>query len=150
MPAGMDCSFVRASLRELPRFDMNTTNEQRKQTLENLLADEDRFKVATNRVPELKEINQLIARSPEEEQLFNSLDETESWPYDPMMECPSWMLFDDDDVMAALKTTSRHHMKKELKKREAAGWTRIHKVHLIPADWWTLTCNCATIARAEA
>lgn len=106
---------------------MNTTNEQRKQTLENLLADEDRFKVATNQVPELKEVNKLIARSPEEEQLFASLDDSETWPYDPFTFCPHWMSFEDDDILEALKTTSRHHMKKELKKREAAGWTRARK-----------------------
>ena len=106
---------------------MNTTNAQRRQTLENLLADEERFKVATNQVPELKEINQLIARSAQEVDLFHALDESECWPYDPLLECPEWMFFDDDDIMEALKTTSRHHIKRELKKREDAGWTPVRK-----------------------
>lgn len=109
------------------RFDMHTTNEERKQTLENMLADEDRFAVAVNQVPSSEEINKLIARNPEEEELFNSLDHSEAWNYEPNMECPSWVLFDDDNILEALKTTSRHHMKKELKKREEAGW----RPHLI-------------------
>jgi len=91
---------------------MNTTNEQRKQTLENMLADEERFKVATNQVPDLKKINHMIARSEEERHLFDSLDETIDWPYDPYTECPDWMLFDDDDILSALNTTSRHHVKR--------------------------------------
>lgn len=101
---------------------MNTTNEQRKQTLENLLADSERFQVATNQVPTPQEFNQLISRSSEEEVVFNTLDQTETWPFTPYTDCPYWMTFDDDDIMEALKTTSRHHMKKELKKREEAGW----------------------------
>lgn len=44
------------------RFDMKTTNEQRKQTLENILADENRGNIVMDFVPKDDEINELLAR----------------------------------------------------------------------------------------
>lgn len=62
------------------RFDMNTTNDERKQTLEKLLDEYDQDEGTTNHVPSQVELNELLARTPEEIRLFNSMDSEREWP----------------------------------------------------------------------
>lgn len=87
------------------RFDMQTTNEERKQTLENLLADEDRYKLHTNEVPSLKELNRMIGRGEEEIVIFDRLDEEYQWPRDllSIAESPPWVLFTEDQILEAIR-----------------------------------------------
>ena len=62
------------------RFDMNTTNDERKQTLEKLLDEYDQDEGTTNHVPSQVELNELLARTPEEIRLFNRMDSEMDWP----------------------------------------------------------------------
>lgn len=98
------------------RFDMQTTNEERKQTLENLLADEDRYKLHTNEVPSLKELNRMIGRGEEEVEIFNRIDEEYEWPRDllSVAESPSWVLFTEEQILEAIRGTSLPDMQPDL------------------------------------
>lgn len=88
------------------RFDMCTTNEERKQTLENLLQDEERFKNHTNEVPTMHELNRMIGRGEEEIALFDSLDDDVTlWPGPLLLteESPAWILFTEEQILEAIR-----------------------------------------------
>lgn len=50
------------------------------------LQDEERMKKATNVVPSHQQLNALLARTPDEEALFNKLDAELQWPQIPVGE----------------------------------------------------------------
>eukprot|EP01025_Chloroclados_australasicus_P051112 TRINITY_DN5944_c0_g3_i1.p1 TRINITY_DN5944_c0_g3~~TRINITY_DN5944_c0_g3_i1.p1 ORF type:complete len:428 (-),score=39.21 TRINITY_DN5944_c0_g3_i1:276-1559(-) len=61
-------------------FDTKTTNDQRKEALNDLLNDETRLSVANNEVPSHEELNAMIARSDSELKIFNKMDVELQWP----------------------------------------------------------------------
>ena len=82
------------------RFDMNTTNDERKQTLEKLLDDYDQHEDTTNHVPSLVELNELLARTPEELELFNRMDREMDWPVEAGSEpVEDWLLYRRDEFL---------------------------------------------------
>lgn len=44
------------------------------------LQDEERTKIAMNQVPSLEQMNEMLARTPAEQQLFAQLDRELEWP----------------------------------------------------------------------
>ena len=62
------------------RFDMQTSNSERRQKLEELLADEDRQRVAQNEAWSMDEFNKKAARNVQEYELFGRLDRELAWP----------------------------------------------------------------------
>ncbi|KAF5811599.1 putative DNA helicase chromatin remodeling SNF2 family [Helianthus annuus] len=75
------------------RFDQRTTHEERRSTLESLLRDEERYQETVHDVPSLQEVNRMIARSEEEVELFDQMDEEFDWAdemtrYDQV---PKWL-----------------------------------------------------------
>merc|ERR1711871_1175497 len=82
------------------RFDMNTTNDERKQTLEKLLDDYDQHEDTTNHVPSLVELNELLARTPAELELFNRMDREMDWPVEAGSEpVEDWLLYRRDEFL---------------------------------------------------
>ncbi|KAI3800540.1 hypothetical protein L1987_28631 [Smallanthus sonchifolius] len=74
-------------------FDQRTTHEERRSTLESLLRDEERYQETVHDVPSLQEVNRMIARSEEEVELFDQMDEEFDWAdemtrYDQV---PKWL-----------------------------------------------------------
>ena len=61
------------------RFDQRTTHEERRLTLETLLHDEERYQETVHDVPSLQEVNRMIARSKEEIELFDQMDDELDW-----------------------------------------------------------------------
>ncbi|KAK8588007.1 hypothetical protein V6N13_086964 [Hibiscus sabdariffa] len=61
------------------RFDQRTTHEERRMTLETLLHDEERCQETVHDVPSLHQVNRMIARSEEEVELFDQMDEELDW-----------------------------------------------------------------------
>ncbi|KAK9065487.1 hypothetical protein SSX86_014888 [Deinandra increscens subsp. villosa] len=75
------------------RFDQRTTHEERRSTLESLLRDEERYQETVHDVPSLQEVNRMIARSEEEVEIFDQMDEEFDWAeemtrYDQV---PKWL-----------------------------------------------------------
>ncbi|KAL1809410.1 hypothetical protein ACET3Z_026400 [Daucus carota] len=75
------------------RFDQRTTHEERRLTLESMLHDEERYQQSVHDVPSLQEVNRMIARSEEEVELFDQMDEEFDWEeemtrYDQV---PKWL-----------------------------------------------------------
>ncbi|CAN4111570.1 unnamed protein product [Withania somnifera] len=75
------------------RFDQRTTHEERRLTLETLLHDEERYQETLHDVPSLQEVNRMIARSEEEVEQFDQMDEEFDWEeemtrYDQV---PKWL-----------------------------------------------------------
>ena len=62
------------------RFDKVTSDEDRRHTLERLLADADRLAAASNVVPTHGEVNARLARTPEERALYDRMDAELDWP----------------------------------------------------------------------
>ncbi|EFJ30636.1 hypothetical protein SELMODRAFT_60240, partial [Selaginella moellendorffii] len=95
------------------RFDQRTTHEERRMTLEALLHDEERYQESVHDVPTLKEVNRMIARSEEEVELFDQMDEECDWPGEMVAydEVPEWLHVGSDEVNAAIKATSKQALK---------------------------------------
>ncbi|KAI0500418.1 hypothetical protein KFK09_018630 [Dendrobium nobile] len=74
------------------RFDQRTTHEERRMTLETLLHDEERYQETVHDVPSLQEVNRMIARSEEEVELFDQMDEEFDWTGDMVKysQVPKW------------------------------------------------------------
>lgn len=86
------------------RFDQRTTHEERRLTLETLLHDEERYQETVHDVPSLQEVNRMIARSEEEVELFDQMDEEFDWAeemtrYDQV---PKWLRASSKEVNAAV------------------------------------------------
>ena len=96
------------------RFDQRTTQEERRLTLEALLHDEERYQQTVHDVPTLQEVNRMIARTDEELELFDKMDEEWKWVGDllPHHKVPKWMRVGSREVNAAIEATSKEAMKK--------------------------------------
>ncbi|KAF2315290.1 hypothetical protein GH714_038735 [Hevea brasiliensis] len=91
------------------RFDQITTHEERRMTLETLLHDEERYQETVHDVPSLLEVNRMIARSEDEVELFDQMDEELDWTeemtsYDQV---PKWLRASTRDVNAAIANLSK-------------------------------------------
>lgn len=91
------------------RFDQRTTHEERRLTLETLLHDEERYQETVHDVPSLQEVNRMIARSEEEVELYDQMDEELDWieemtRYDQV---PEWLRASTKDVNAAIASLSK-------------------------------------------
>ncbi|XP_076942981.1 ATP-dependent helicase BRM-like [Bidens hawaiensis] len=91
------------------RFDQRTTHEERRSTLESLLRDEERYQETVHDVPSLQEVNRMIARSEEEVELFDQMDEEFDWAdemtrYDQV---PKWLRAGTREVNATVARLSK-------------------------------------------
>ncbi|CAI0472209.1 unnamed protein product [Linum tenue] len=91
------------------RFDQRTTHEERRMTLETLLHDEERYQETVHDVPSLQQVNRMIARSEEEIELFDQMDEELDWEeemtrYDQV---PEWLRASSNDVNSAIANLSK-------------------------------------------
>ncbi|KAK2080232.1 hypothetical protein QBZ16_000085 [Prototheca wickerhamii] len=95
------------------RFDQQTSNDERRQTLEALLQDEARTNVAQNTVLSWRALNAQLARGERERALFDRLDAEVDW-MDPTSaaEVPGWMRWSREELAAAVRRAaaerSRH------------------------------------------
>ncbi|XP_020218776.1 ATP-dependent helicase BRM isoform X2 [Cajanus cajan] len=98
------------------RFDQRTTHEERRLTLETLLHDEERYQEMVHDVPSLQEVNRMIARSEEELELFDQMDEELDWPGEMMQhdEVPEWLRANTLEVNAAIAALSKRPSKNTL------------------------------------
>ena len=98
-----------AEIVDAGRFDGQTTHAERRETLENLLQSQANGKRAEVNVPPLSELNRQMARSEEEWQLFNRLDEELDWPGALMSssECPPWIRYTQDEIDQAIFANSK-------------------------------------------
>ncbi|KAJ7951159.1 ATP-dependent helicase BRM-like [Quillaja saponaria] len=98
------------------RFDQRTTHEERRLTLETLLHDEERYQETVHDVPSLQEVNRMIARSKEEVELFDQMDDEFDWAeemtrYDQV---PKWLMASSREVNATIATLSKRPSKNAL------------------------------------
>ena len=98
-----------AEIVDAGRFDGQTTHAERRETLENLLQQQANGTRTGVSVPPLKELNGKIARSQEEWDLFNRLDEELDWPGALLSsaECPSWIKYTQDEIDQAVFANSK-------------------------------------------
>ncbi|XP_030489988.2 ATP-dependent helicase BRM [Cannabis sativa] len=95
------------------RFDQRTTHEERRMTLETLLHDEERYQETVHDVPSLQEVNRMIARSEEEVELFDQMDEEFDWieemtSYDQV---PKWLRVGTREVNTTVANLSKRPSK---------------------------------------
>lgn len=98
------------------RFDQRTTHEERRLTLETLLHDDERYQETVHDIPSLHEVNRMIARSEEEVELFDQMDEELDWAeemtrYD---EVPDWLRASTKEVNATIANLSKKPSKNGL------------------------------------
>ncbi|MQM09007.1 hypothetical protein Taro_041869 [Colocasia esculenta] len=98
------------------RFDQRTTHEERRMTLESLLHDEERYQETVHDVPSLQEVNRMIARSEEEVELFDQMDEEFNWSGEMMKydQVPKWLRAGTKEVNAVISSLSRKPSKNML------------------------------------
>lgn len=91
------------------RFDQRTTHEERRLTLETLLHDEERYQETVHDVPSLQEVNRMIARSEDEVELFDQMDEELNWIEDMTRydQVPKWLRASTRDVNIAVANLSK-------------------------------------------
>ncbi|KAL0896318.1 hypothetical protein Bca101_080279 [Brassica carinata] len=98
------------------RFDQRTTHEERRMTLETLLHDDERYQETVHDVPSLHEVNRMIARSEEEVELFDQMDEEFDWTEE--MTCheqvPNWLRASTREVNATVADLSKKPSKNML------------------------------------
>lgn len=117
------------------KFDLVTSNEERKVNLEQLLQDESRNQVARNDVLSMKELNRAISRGEDEAEQFEKWDTELFWPVQQPLErweeLPEWMRFTPRQLTEATAATSKVQRRdrltthEEQKRKEAAvrlGW----------------------------
>jgi SWI/SNF-related matrix-associated actin-dependent regulator of chromatin subfamily A protein 2/4 len=91
------------------RFDQQTTNEERRQTLETMLQDSDRTKRAENFSPTDDEINVMLARGDNELELFRRLDKEVSWPAATVKsDLPQWIQYGEKELRSAAVDNAKH------------------------------------------
>ncbi|XP_019432983.1 PREDICTED: ATP-dependent helicase BRM-like isoform X1 [Lupinus angustifolius] len=95
------------------RFDQRTTHEERRLTLETLLHDEERYQENVHDVPSLQEVNRMIARSEEEVELFDQMDEELDWIEEMTRfdQVPKWLRANTREVNAAIAASSKRPSK---------------------------------------
>ncbi|KAG6725442.1 hypothetical protein I3843_02G025400 [Carya illinoinensis] len=98
------------------RFDQRTTHEERRLTLETLLHDEERYQETVHDVPSLQEVNRMIARSKEEVELFDQMDEELDWAEDMTRydEVPKWLRASTREVNSTVAALSKRPSKNTL------------------------------------
>ncbi|CAA6662603.1 unnamed protein product [Spirodela intermedia] len=91
------------------RFDQRTTHEERRMTLETLLHDEERYQETVHDVPSLQQVNRMIARSEEEVELFDQMDEEFEWTGEMVKydQVPKWLRVGSKEVNAIISNLSR-------------------------------------------
>lgn len=91
------------------RFDQRTTHEERRMTLETLLHDEERYQETVHDVPSLQEVNRMIARSEEEVELFDQMDEELDWTGDMVKhsQVPKWLRASSREVDSITASLSK-------------------------------------------
>ncbi|CAM8899637.1 unnamed protein product [Rhodiola kirilowii] len=91
------------------RFDQRTTHEERRTTLEALLHDEERYQETVHDVPSLQEVNRMIARSEEEVELFDQMDEELDWAEEMTRyeQVPKWLRASSREVNATVANLSK-------------------------------------------
>ncbi|CAG7908653.1 unnamed protein product [Brassica rapa] len=98
------------------RFDQRTTHEERRMTLETLLHDDERYQETVHDVPSLHEVNRMIARSEEEVELFDQMDEEFDWTEE--MTCheqvPKWLRASTREVNTTVADLSKKPSKNML------------------------------------
>ncbi|KAF2942633.1 ATP-dependent helicase BRM [Oryza sativa Japonica Group] len=101
------------------RFDQRTTHEERRMTLETLLHDEERYQETVHDVPSLQQVNRMIARTEEEVELFDQMDEEFDWTGDMMKhnQAPKWLRVSSTELDAVVASLS----KKPLRNMAAGG-----------------------------
>ncbi|KAK7292693.1 hypothetical protein RJT34_15545 [Clitoria ternatea] len=98
------------------RFDQRTTHEERRLTLETLLHDEERYQENVHDVPSLQEVNRMIARSEEEVELFDQMDDELDWIEEMTRfdHVPNWLRANTREVNAAVAALSKRPSKNTL------------------------------------
>lgn len=98
------------------RFDQRTTHEERRLTLETLLHDEERYQETVHDVPSLHEVNRMIARSEEEVELFDQMDEELDWAEDMTRydQVPDWLRASTQEVNTTIANLSKKPSKNAL------------------------------------
>ncbi|XP_052192265.1 ATP-dependent helicase BRM isoform X2 [Diospyros lotus] len=91
------------------RFDQRTTHEERRLTLETLLHDEERYQETVHDVPSLQEVNRMIARSDEEVELFDQMDEELDWAEEMVRydQVPKWLRASTREVNVTMANMSK-------------------------------------------
>ncbi|XP_039122438.1 ATP-dependent helicase BRM [Dioscorea cayenensis subsp. rotundata] len=91
------------------RFDQRTTHEERRLTLETLLHDDERYQETVHDVPSLQEVNRMIARSEEEIELFDQMDEEFDWTGEMMKynQVPKWLRAGSREVNGTIANLSK-------------------------------------------
>ncbi|KAJ8749051.1 hypothetical protein K2173_013496 [Erythroxylum novogranatense] len=91
------------------RFDQRTTHEERRLTLETLLHDEERYQETVHNVPSLEEVNRMIARSEDEVELFDQMDEELEWAEDMTRydQVPRWLRAGTKEVNSTISNLSK-------------------------------------------
>lgn len=91
------------------RFDQRTTHEERRMTLETLLHDEERYQETVHDVPSLQQVNRMIARSEDEVELFDQMDEDLDWTGEMTShdQVPKWLRASTKEVNAAIANLSK-------------------------------------------
>ncbi|KAJ3685779.1 hypothetical protein LUZ61_014943 [Rhynchospora tenuis] len=98
------------------RFDQRTTHEERRMTLETLLHDEERYQETLHDVPSLQQVNRMIARTEEEVEMFDQMDEEYDWPGDMVRhnQVPKWLRTSTDEVETVMASLSKKPWKNAL------------------------------------
>ncbi|XP_013626080.1 PREDICTED: ATP-dependent helicase BRM [Brassica oleracea var. oleracea] len=98
------------------RFDQRTTHEERRMTLETLLHDEERYQETVHDVPSLHEVNRMIARSEEEVELFDQMDEEFDWTEEMTSheQVPKWLRASTREVNTTVADLSKKPSKNML------------------------------------
>lgn len=93
------------------RFDQNTTHEERRATLEELLREGRAEGPASHVVPRLRDLNAMLARSPEELRTFQAMDRDSRifWPtwQSNAGELPAWLRYTAQEVNHAQLLTAK-------------------------------------------
>lgn len=91
------------------RFDQRTTHEERRVTLETLLHDEERYQENVHDVPSMKEVNRMIARSQEEIELFDQMDDDFDWTGDMLKynQVPKWLRAGTRELNSTIASLSK-------------------------------------------
>lgn len=112
-----------AEIIDAGRFDRQTTNDERKEVVKQILADENRNKVAKNKVPTWEWVNRKLARSPEEYTAFCEIDESEQWfPPVPLVDTPEWVRFTAADVASVAPQKKRRRNELEAPQMVGPAW----------------------------
>jgi hypothetical protein len=137
-----------AEIIDAGRFDRKTTDAERKSTLEQIVADAERNKIAKNEVPTWDWIHRKLARSPEEFEQFQKIDEEMEWiqPW-TLEQSPDWIRFTAEDVKHAVPERKRR--RGELEEPSMTGWgaVKVCCVCITPSMLLTLCsvevcCEC--------